>query len=368
MLPTKALWGTNLLLLLSSGFVVNFFQVSTQRQLTSSSLLGTSANTKAVTNTSSTVQEKDKKVHWCVISANSSSGTAALYSAHFPHAAENILPCWSWFMRQNATDRCGFVFIGPKMRVRLPHPGTLAPKWQEQLVNAMGCQVKELDNAPDMEKPLGNDKDVLVQHTVPLQVKLPRYQRIMYMERIEDATALRRLFVPDEWIDRQKRGRLQVGLIQRTKSRAITNLNDIVSGLEKALPDADFNVTILNTPWLQEQAEWFATKDVIVASHGAALTNAAFCTTGTIVMQLYSDQYYWPSLEPLIESTGAVALDWWYGSKPEMAAHWRVRNQAREANITPPVEEIVDPILYALGRKPHSRTDLLEQRHVGTGK
>jgi hypothetical protein len=28
------------------------------------------------------------------------------------------------------------------------------------------------------------------------------------------------------------------------------------------------------------------------------------------------------------------------------------------------VEEIVDPILYALGRKQHSRNDLVEQRHV----
>lgn len=98
------------------------------------------------------------------------------------------------------------------MRVRLPHPDSPVPKWQEQLVDAMNCQVHEVDGASNIEeKPLGNDTETRIQHTVPLQVKLPRHNQIMYLESREHATALRRLFVSDEWIQKQKGGRLQVG-------------------------------------------------------------------------------------------------------------------------------------------------------------
>lgn len=79
-------------------------------------------------------------------------------------------------------------------------------------------------------------------------------------------------------------------------------------------------------------------------------------------MQLYSPQYFWQSLEPLIEVSGAIALDWHYGKSPHVywaTAGWREENKARIANITAPVEEVVDPILYALGRKAHTWQDVI---------
>ena len=266
---------------------------------------------------------------------------------HFPHATEVILPCWSWFRRNNAQNNCGFVLMDGLTFNDPPN------SWQQQLVTAMGCKVKEMDAALDETGfPLPDDE---IQYVPNLQVIRPRYNHRMYIEKPEDAHALRRLVVPDTIIENRKgNGKpLQIGIIQRTRSRVITNIDDIQSALQTALPDAKITQSTLDFP-MRIQAEWFATKDVIVAAHGAALTNSLFITPGTIVLQIYPKNYFYQSLDPLIEQVGGIAIDWFYGDSPiydwQVSKRWFLQRYSREHSITPPPDEIVRKVMGAMGK------------------
>ena len=107
---------------------------------------------------------------------------------------------------------------------------------------------------------------------------------------------------------------------------------------------------------------WFATKDVIIACHGAALANAIFVSKGTIVIQAYPPKFHWTSMDPLIEQAGGLALDWYQGENPleahyETEKDWRQKNKAQFRDFNIPEQDIVDLVLVALGRQnPSNRT------------
>jgi hypothetical protein len=42
------------------------------------------------------IVHNDTNTHWCIIGEHSNSRTSRKYFTHFPHAAEALLPCWSW--------------------------------------------------------------------------------------------------------------------------------------------------------------------------------------------------------------------------------------------------------------------------------
>jgi UDP-galactopyranose mutase len=298
----------------------------------------------------------NQKTHWCIISKDYSMKIDPEWFVHFPHACEVILPCWSWFRRRNAESNCGFVLMDG-LKFNDPNPNS----WQQELVTTMGCKVKEMDSALSPDGfPLSADE---IQHVPNLSLIRPRYNQRIYVERPEDAHALRRLVIPDSLIEERKgNGKpMQIGLVQRTRSRVITNLDEIQSALQAALPDANLTQSKLEFSF-REQAEFFATQDVIIAAHGAGLTNALFMTPGTVVLQLYPKWYFYQSLDPLIEQVGGIAIDWFVGDNPIRdwfwARRWFMHKWSREYTITPPPEEIVGKVLRALGKIRTSADDL----------
>ena len=310
--------------------------------------------------------QKTNKTDWCILSKKTTWRSTHTYFNHFPHASEGILPCWSWFRQENATNHCGFVL----------HDGlTLDSKdgrrnsWQRQLIKAMGCRVK-YSKEPLPENgvsPLSDPTEV--QHIPNMYLQRPRYGQMIYLDHPEDAHALRRRVISDSLIDKKQSGNgnpLRIGIIQRTRSRVITNLDEIVTALQDKLENCVITISELKeAPLLRQQAEWFATKDVIIAVHGAALANAIFVTPGTIILQLYPPNFFWQSLDPLIEQSGGIALDW-YDRKEDPIVAWRnaqaqkmqVVDKAREGNVTPPIDQIIDPILLSLGAKLATMVDM----------
>lgn len=55
---------------------------------------------------------------------------------------------------------------------------------------------------------------------------------------------------------------------------------------------------------VREQAEVFASAEVVVGAHGAALTNLTFCRPGTRVVELFSPRYVNPCYRDLCVATG----------------------------------------------------------------
>jgi hypothetical protein len=298
--------------------------------------------------------------HWCIISRASGSRTVRYFFHHFAHTVEEILPCWSWFRQTNSTDRCGFLLVSYGHKNKLRFNTTSDNSWQQQLVDAMGCQVRVVTPTPDMNLERLVNESTAVFRQIPLRLKQPRPGLIRYLDRPEDAHALRRLFV-NETVDTYYADQLQIGMIQRPNGseRFITNFGDVFQAVRQALPRANIVATQFNYTNVREQAQWFATKHVIIGAHGAAMANSIFISPGTIVMQLYPPGYFWQSLDPLVEQSGGIALD--YSSDEDPLLSWRrldtkvykkPLNRARANPIfVKDTNQVVGPILEALSDK-----------------
>jgi hypothetical protein len=302
--------------------------------------------------------------YWCIIGRDSNSKNARRFFTHFPHAAEALLPCWSWWRRWKVVSQCGIILLDD---LYLPRDS-----WHHQLVHLVWkCSVERFrlyreprqlrlqqSQPPNRTHPLG-DHPFHIYYTPSLYWKNPRYGYIRYLDRPQDAWALRRYMISDSEIVKWKQGVLQIGILQRSQSRSILHLPQLLQYLQTQIPDA--NLTVLHSSSsafvsIHQQAHWFATKDIIIGSHGAAMMNCLFIVPKTIVMQLYPPNYFFQSLEPLIELVGGIALDWYEGTDPHYdwrrAVRDRQNNQVRDANITlTSFHEIVDPILFTMGRK-----------------
>lgn len=289
------------------------------------------------------------KKHWCIVALKYLPKNTLKHFTHFPHASEILLPCWSYFMEQNAVNNCGYFF----------HYKLNLSAWSRELIETMGCDIRI--SVKDSSNDILPDGKVLslpaddVQFIPNLYLLRPRHGYIRYMNDASHAHELRRKFVSDEYIQSKKGyGKpLQIGMIQRRDSRRIGNLEQIRDALQEAIPSADIVVTdFVDLKTVKEQAMWFATKNVIVAAHGAALTNSVFITQGTIVMQLFPPGYFWPSLDPLIEQSGGYAIQWYEKGKDPFIVSATMKREdfdkAGKATFSPPVQEVVQPILYTL--------------------
>jgi Glycosyltransferase 61 len=359
----------------SSNTIQNSKQQNSNMTITTSN---TTINTTTTTsNNNVTIMALPKKnitTYWCIIGRDSNSKNARRFFIHFPHAAEALLPCWSWWRRWRVVSSCGIILLDdlylPRQswQYQLVHHIWKCPVHRFRLYRENGKQQIQLQLQqqqhlrrelvpPNRTHPLG-EQPYHIYYTPSLYWKNPRYGYIRYLDRPQDAWALRRYVISDSDILQWKQGVLQIGILQRSHSRRILHLTELIQLLQKQIPDA--NITILSSMPLSiyEQAHWFATKDIIIGSHGAAMMNCLFILSKTIVMQLYPPNYFFQSLEPLIELVGGIALDWYEGTDPvydwRRTVHQGQNNHVRDVNITISVSslhEIVDPILFTMGRK-----------------
>ena len=103
--------------------------------------------------------------------------------------------------------------------------------------------------------------------------------------------ALRARLLPDDLAPPHRR--LYVGRGQTRNNRRVENEGELFSALE----DQGFTKFDPAGLTVAEQVRTFAEASVIVAAHGAALTNVAFCSPATDVVELFAPDYvnpcYW---------------------------------------------------------------------------
>ena len=248
------------------------------------------------TNSTNQVQAPKENKTWCVLQTGILPRNVKNNFDHFPHVMEVILPCWSEFIERGAItvqenvngdsheeyrSNCGFFIIRDFDKYK-----QTVPSYVEQIIDAMGCEILYGNSTFHSPDDLPDSDESFVPN---LYLMAPRFNQIGYLKRPDHAHVLRRRFVSDEFIQSKKgNGKpLQIGIIQRTKSRRILNLDDIQRRLRNALPESNIIYSEFNYTSVKDQATWFATKDVIIGSHGAAMVNSVFITPGTIVLQLY---------------------------------------------------------------------------------
>jgi hypothetical protein len=289
-------------------------------------------------------------IAWCILDGNNSNPR---YFPHFPHASQVLLPCWSYFSRvreQTPNTRCGFWLDSDKLEDKIE----LSKGWVVGLVSAMNCSVTDT-------------------HPVNLQISYRRNHNrpFKWFQTPSDAKSLRTLTVGPL----TPNSHLQIGLVQRLRSpsskrrkgirrskerkkgnRHILNLDVIRESIEQAFPDATVDIASMEHMSFVQQAEWWSRHDVVVAAHGASVTNLIFMRENASVIELYPDHYYPIDLYYSLSKAVGISHYGWYNGVIDPVAdyeqHCRTvedRNLYRNVDLTPPVEQVVELVRRAVG-------------------
>lgn len=112
---------------------------------------------------------------------------------------------------------------------------------------------------------------------------------------------LRREFLNDSIIGLQKKQRI---FISRKERRRVINEDELVAVLTKfgfkSIAPESLSVT--------EQVSLFAAAEVVIGTHGGALTNTVFCSPGTKVIEIFAPDYVNPCYRKL---SSQVGLEYW---------------------------------------------------------
>jgi hypothetical protein len=295
--------------------------------------------TAAPKTTQSIETTDDTPIAWCILDGNNSN---LPHFPHFPHASQVLLPCWSYFSRvreQTPDARCGFWLDSDKLK--------LSKGWVEGLVSAMNCVV-------------ANTQPVNMQ----ISLRPNNTRSFRWYQSPSDAKTLRTLTVGPLTPNSHP----QIGLVQRSKSkrdlrhrtkrkgnRHISNLPEIQVSIEQAFPNATVDIAFMERMSFAQQAEWWSRHDVVVAAHGAGVTNLIFMRDNASVVELYPDHYYPVDLYySLCESVGVKHYGWYNGvTDPEAdfrehGQNVKDRNLYRNVDMTPPVQQVVELVRRAV--------------------
>ena len=86
--------------------------------------------------------------------------------------------------------------------------------------------------------------------------------------------------------------------------------------LRARLTARGFTVVDPGTLSVQEQIDHFAAARVIVAPHGAALTNLSFCRPGVRLLELFAPGYLNPGYWSIMSNIEAHAIATWWPPGP----------------------------------------------------
>lgn len=193
-------------------------------------------------------------------------------------------------------------------------PWNSMSSWTRQLVDHMGCKVVVQSQGKTSVGKVILDGDV--------QYRPPRegVMRYMFFEKKEHVQLLQARVLGDSVVTNpeKKKGGIQIGLLQRIlvnpnrPSRIFLNLQTIRSQLQMAFPNVTLVETDMRNFSLQEQASWWHQNDVVVAAHGAAITNCIFLnnhneSTATVI-EVYPDGFHPYIFGALMKSVGVHRL------------------------------------------------------------
>ncbi|HSF73760.1 MAG TPA: glycosyltransferase family 61 protein, partial [Microcoleus sp.] len=112
---------------------------------------------------------------------------------------------------------------------------------------------------------------------------------------------LRREFLNDSMIGLEEKQRI---FISRKERRRVINEDELVAVLTKF----GFKSIAPESLSVAEQISLFAAAEVVIGSHGAALTNTVFCSPGTKVIEIFAPDYVNPCYRKL---SSQVGLEYW---------------------------------------------------------
>jgi Glycosyltransferase 61 len=254
---------------------------------------------------------QDTSTAWCILDHNNTNQ----HFRHFPHALQSLAPCWSFFCRERE-ERGAHVSCGIYIQYPPRVPWNSMSSWTRQLVEHMDCYVvvQSKENTP-----LG---DVIADGDVQYRPPDQHVKSYRFFEKQAHVQQLQRKVLGDALETNpatKKKGAIQIGLLQRIRnspkqaSRIFLNLPNIRSQLQVAFPEATLVETDMRDFSLLEQALWWHQNDVVVAAHGAAITNCIFLrnhnASASTVIEIYPDGFHPIIFGALMKSVGVHRLN-----------------------------------------------------------
>jgi Glycosyltransferase 61 len=289
---------------------------------------------------------------WCVLDEKN-----AFLFHHFPHASESLLTCWSWFQRiresaGGSNMSCGFYLKPKHLKVS---------KWSAELIKLMGCSVTY-----DHPHCCANDKN---KKSMILQ-----YGEVVgggqnWFETPDDAAVLRSLLLERQAknpVSKRLRSNAQhqtITIVNRKDTRRLVNSANITIALQEAYPLALIQTVYLEEMQPMEQFVLWSQQSIVIAPHGAALTNGIFLPPGnaSAVIEIFPPHYY-PTFffGNLLRSCG-IRRYGYYNNEKDPVADWEVygstkdqRSYYRSVDVEPPIDDILGLVRKALIEGEHN--------------
>ncbi|CAJ1953675.1 unnamed protein product [Cylindrotheca closterium] len=263
--------------------------------------------------------------------------------------------CWSFFMmerRKYDVKSCGLFYN--VIQKKDFNYRKISP-WARDLIRAMNCTSMKRSSYSDAKPPETDD----FFHMEPT----PRW-----FEEVEDVAPLQ------EAVLQQREGgytrldeftanyTLSIGLVQRFSHykkcerpkmpkwcehyREFINLKKIQEALAENFPHAKIRNTKLKKMNLVEQASWWWHRDIVIAAHGATLSNVMFMRPGTAVIEIFPTKYERMMFQGLMNDVGV------YGYPILNATVKGAKGyKNRDVPLAPNVDEIIRCVQEALQRR-----------------
>lgn len=302
------------------------------------------------------LQEPEELRMWCQLDR---LNTIPRLMNHFPHAAQGLLPCWSWFQEtietrshRLMTTHCGFYLKDGIGRMVRPNG------WIEQLITHMGCNVTETEPVGGIstDNCTANcfAKNVTLVHRFPKEVFSTQF-----FKRPEDAAALRSkilrsLNVTDE--PGTSAASARIAIVDRKKSRRIRNVKKMAAAIRATFPSATLEIAYMETMVPSEQFVFWSQHDIVITGHGAAVTSAFFLPPGntSAVIQIFPPHYYLNMFSYLLSSAGLHDYGYYNGVSDYMedfAEHSKTiedRTKYRTQDLKPPLDAVIELVQKAM--------------------
>jgi len=305
------------------------------------------------------IHKETAQTAWCVLDDDNLG--KSFY--HFPHTLQVLSKCWSYFMmerRKYGVKSCGF-FYNVINRKNFNY-NKISP-WAKDLIKAMNCS-KIVRKSKSTPKPPDTDDSYYLKWTSRW------FQEIEDVAPIQESVLRKRkegYSKLDEFANRT----LVIGLVQRRPRlkhcdsvpapkncvhyREIINLKKIQQALAKNFPSAKVRNTKFKNMDLVEQASWWWHKDIVIAAHGAALSNVMFMRPHTAVIEIFPTNYEKNMFQVLMKDVGV------YGYRLLRATQKGKKGfKNRNVPLNPNVDEIVRLVRKAIQQRQNATSSKVE--------
>mmetsp|Transcript_21323 Transcript_21323/g.32358 ORF Transcript_21323/g.32358 Transcript_21323/m.32358 type:complete len:462 (+) Transcript_21323:199-1584(+) len=278
----------------------------------------TSIRNASSTSDNTTTTTTTTTVYWCAITRTSSQPEGKSFH-HFAHAMIPLSLCWSYFVQHNATtntntnnnnNKCGFIWDSFVTQKILHRANT---DWILTFLEATGCHLQLQEAPPPAEGEGGH----LFQH-VYTPDNIPRSDELTqahdWLTHPEHGVLLRNVILQHRGValpppPKKTDTTIRIGFLNRHDTRRVLNLEQVMLEVTKQFIKLNIVVDMTwftsSIPW-EEQIRWFASHDIIVGPHGAAMTNCLFLEPyTTTVIELFPKNYFpYQFFGSLVEQVG----------------------------------------------------------------